>query len=34
LTARRYPPALLGRQTYDEFAAYWPTADPDDTITG
>ena len=25
---------LLGRQTYDEFAGYWPTADPDDPITG
>jgi dihydrofolate reductase len=24
---------LLGRQTYDEFAAYWPGADPDDPIT-
>jgi dihydrofolate reductase len=24
---------LLGRQTYDEFAAYWPNADPDDPIT-
>ena len=24
---------LLGRQTYDEFAAYWPTADPADPIT-
>jgi dihydrofolate reductase len=24
---------LLGRQTYDEFAAYWPTADPSDPIT-
>jgi len=24
---------LLGRQTYDEFAAYWPAADPDDPIT-
>ena len=21
---------LLGRVTYEEFAAYWPTADPDD----
>jgi len=25
---------LLGRQTYDEFAGYWPTADPSDPITG
>jgi dihydrofolate reductase len=25
---------LLGRQTYDEFAAYWPSADPADPITG
>jgi dihydrofolate reductase len=25
---------LIGRQTYDEFAAYWPTADPADPITG
>jgi dihydrofolate reductase len=25
---------LLGRQTYDEFAGYWPNADPDDPITG
>jgi dihydrofolate reductase len=25
---------LLGRQTYDEFAGYWPDADPDDPITG
>jgi dihydrofolate reductase len=24
---------LLGRQTYDEFAAYWPNADPADPIT-
>jgi dihydrofolate reductase len=24
---------LLGRQTYDEFAGYWPNADPDDPIT-
>jgi dihydrofolate reductase len=24
---------LIGRQTYDEFAAYWPSADPDDPIT-
>jgi dihydrofolate reductase len=24
---------LLGRQTYDEFAAYWPGADPADPIT-
>jgi dihydrofolate reductase len=24
---------LIGRQTYDEFAAYWPTADPNDPIT-
>lgn len=24
---------LLGRQTYDEFAAYWPDADPADPIT-
>jgi dihydrofolate reductase len=25
---------LIGRQTYDEFAAYWPNADPGDPITG
>jgi dihydrofolate reductase len=25
---------LLGRQTYDEFAGYWPDADPGDPITG
>jgi dihydrofolate reductase len=25
---------LLGRQTYDEFAGYWPNADPDEPITG
>jgi dihydrofolate reductase len=25
---------LLGRQTYDEFAGYWPNADPDDPVTG
>ena len=25
---------LLGRQTYDEFAGYWPNADPDDPMTG
>ena len=24
---------LIGRQTYDEFAGYWPTADPADPIT-
>lgn len=24
---------LLGRQTYDEFAGYWPNADPNDPIT-
>src|SRR4051812_23879027 len=24
---------LLGRQTYDEFAAYWPNADPADPFT-
>ena len=24
---------LLGRQTYDEFAGYWPDADPDDPMT-
>jgi dihydrofolate reductase len=24
---------LLGRQTYDEFAGYWPDADPDDPLT-
>ena len=24
---------LLGRQTYDEFAGFWPTADPTDPIT-
>jgi dihydrofolate reductase len=24
---------LLGRQTYDEFAAYWPNADPEDPFT-
>jgi RibD C-terminal domain len=23
----------LGRQTYDEFAAYWPNADPNDPLT-
>lgn len=25
---------LLGRQTYDEFAEYWPNADADDPLTG
>jgi dihydrofolate reductase len=25
---------LLGRNTYDAFAAYWPTADPADPVTG
>jgi dihydrofolate reductase len=25
---------LLGRQTYDEFAAFWPAADPADPVTG
>ncbi len=25
---------LLGRTTYDEFAAYWPSADPADPVTG
>jgi len=25
---------LVGRQTYDEFAAYWPEADPTDPMTG
>ena len=24
---------LLGRQTYEEFAGYWPNADPNDPIT-
>jgi hypothetical protein len=24
---------LLGRVTYDEFAAFWPTADPNDPMT-
>ena len=24
---------LIGRQTYDEFAAYWPNADPNDPFT-
>jgi dihydrofolate reductase len=24
---------LLGRKTYDEFAAYWPNADPNDPFT-
>src|ERR1700709_2087129 len=24
---------LLGRQTYDEFAAFWPHADPEDPFT-
>jgi dihydrofolate reductase len=25
---------LIGRRTYDEFAGYWPNADPSDPITG
>jgi dihydrofolate reductase len=25
---------LLGRQTYDEFAAHWPNADPSEPMTG
>ncbi|HEX6149251.1 dihydrofolate reductase family protein [Nocardioides sp.] len=25
---------LIGRQTYDEFAAYWPQADAEDPMTG
>ncbi|NMN97263.1 dihydrofolate reductase family protein [Antrihabitans stalactiti] len=25
---------LLGRTTYDEFAGYWPNADPEDPLTG
>jgi dihydrofolate reductase len=25
---------LLGRQTYEEFAGYWPNADPGDPLTG
>jgi dihydrofolate reductase len=25
---------LIGRRTYDEFAGYWPNADPGDPITG
>jgi dihydrofolate reductase len=25
---------LLGRHTYDEFAAFWPGADPSDPVTG
>jgi dihydrofolate reductase len=25
---------LIGRHTYEEFASYWPTADPADPITG
>jgi dihydrofolate reductase len=24
---------LIGRKTYDEFASFWPTANPDDPIT-
>src|SRR5215218_6921956 len=24
---------LIGRHTYEGFAAYWPTADPDDPMT-
>jgi dihydrofolate reductase len=24
---------LIGRKTYDEFAAYWPSADPNDPMT-
>src|SRR5436190_9664256 len=24
---------LIGRKTYDEFAGFWPTADPSDPIT-
>ena len=25
---------LIGRKTYDDFAAYWPNADPGDPMTG
>jgi dihydrofolate reductase len=25
---------LIGRRTYDEFAGFWPNADPEDPITG
>ena len=25
---------LFGRQTYEEFAGYWPNADPSDPMTG
>ena len=25
---------LIGRRTYDGFAAYWPNADPEDPVTG
>jgi dihydrofolate reductase len=32
-TDGRHDATLLGRRTYDEFAGYWPTAEPDDPIT-